>query len=555
MKWLSTSILLFPLGINAFSVCGLVTQKALDEVVNKFEIYPKIFEDGALPDEMGVIGRIKNLAQFSKQTNVEVVEFLANKKGTTARLTELEDKLKIDPGLDHVRKIHTSFANEAIKADANDPDPIDGYRCFGNKNFKNNLAMLCQVNPFFASALTVSTDDQHLELIACNPEPKAATDSKCLTLMREMKKGLKDPSHRINVRFNLDMTMNQITKFDEAGKAEIVSEADWDYHASGVMCNVMCHVTSVHATIHVLHHLMTAAIISSTRHNPSLAAWTNPHDDNIAIKHLEVAALLFHSNLKSDKTQVVSGELGFGANRDFTPELRKVLCVWGRCKDKDDYMRTFLLKDLCDTAKNPEEVMKKAGILTEFTKHIDNVKPFGEDLAAAMKANDEKAFDTCQAKLEAFMSGTGAGVSSIDSIHLWVQLMCCTGITHGSTLSCSRMVAAPEAMRWRNVANPVWDHGDVHVISTGAGTIQGMTVDRHVFTGEIANGFKWKTDPLSKEAKTVLDKHDEMAETLKKEHTDVIIKRDNFRDHGWILTDHCKDGCDGKQEHTIATYI
>jgi hypothetical protein len=136
-----------------------------------------------------------------------------------------------------------------------------------------------------------------------------------------------------------------------------------------------------------------------------------------------------------------------------------------------------------------------------------------------------------------------------------VQLMCCTGITHGSTLSCSRMVAAPEAMRWRNVANPVWDHGDVHVISTGAGTIQGMTVDRHVFTGEIANGFKWKTDPLSKEAKTVLDKHDEMAETLKKEHTDVIIKRDNFRDHGWILTDHCKDGCDGKQEHTIATYI
>jgi hypothetical protein len=100
----------------------------------------------------------------------------------------------------------------------------------------------------------------------------------------------------------------------------------------------------------------------------------------------------------------------------------------------------------------------------------------------------------------------------------------------------------------------VWDDNDVNVIFVGSGTIQGMTVDRHVFTGEITNGFEWETGPISKEVKTVLDKYDDKAEALKKEYTKVITKRDDFRDHGWILTDHCEDGYDGKQ-HTIATYI
>jgi hypothetical protein len=81
-----------------------------------------------------------------------------------------------------------------------------------------------------------------------------------------------------------------------------------------------------------------------------------------------------------------------------------------------------------------------------------------------------------------------------------------------------------------------------------------MTLDRHVFTGEIDHSFKWKTDPISKDTKAVLDKYDKMAKTLKKEYKDVITKRDDFREYGWILTDHCDDGYDGKQ-HTMTTYI
>jgi hypothetical protein len=529
-------------------------QNKVDQLTEGTILDATIFEDVSLPADMGLIDRIKNVVQLSKQTNRDVLLNVSGRKGPGKEIDELLGKVKMDANTEPLRKIFTMFVNDVIKLDVNDPDPIDGYLYFGNKNFKKSLAVLCQVNPFFASALTVSADDKYLELVAYSPKPKAATDSKYLTLSRTMT----DPSHRINVRFNMDMTVNQITKFDKAGKAEIVSEADWDYYASGAMYNMIFYVTAIHTTIHVLHHLMTAAIISSTRHDDSLAAWANPYDDNIAIKYLEVAALLFHSSIQKDptgKTQIVSGELGFGASDAVLPVLReKVLCVWGGCKDKDDFMKNFLLKDLYDTAKNPEEVIKKASILTEVTKHIDNVDPFGKDIAAAMKANDKEAFDTAEAKLKSFMNGTGVGVSSIDSIDSWVQLMCCTGITHGCTLSYTRMLFVPEVMSWRNIGDPIWDENDISVMTSALGTIVGVTPDRHVFAGEIEHGFEWETDDISKNVKYVLDKYDELAETLKKEYKDVITKREDFREYGWILTDHCEDGYDGKQ-HTITSYI
>jgi hypothetical protein len=554
-KVVSAAILFFALGANAFSLRSVISGKVAKILERENEIFElKIFDDVGLSKEMGLVDKAKNLLQFSKVTNKDVVDFVTGKKGPVAEIKALPGKVKIDPDMVTERKMRTLMINDVIKEHVNDPDPVDGYMYFGNKNFKKNLGMLLKVNPFFASALTVSDDDEYLELIAYSPEPKSATDSKYLTYTRELKKGRTDVSHRINVRFNTDMTVNKITKFDIDGKAEIVKEADWDYYASGAIYNLFCFASSWHTVIHVLHYLMTAAIIHVTRHNPSLAAWANPYDDNISIKYSEVAALLLDSNLKSGPSMIVSGEDGLGANPAIIPELRKMLCTWGACKDKDDYMKTFLLQDLYATTKNPEKVIEKFGLLTEFTKHIDNVKPFGDELAAAMRADNEKDFVICEDKLKKFMSNTGKDVSSIDSISSWVQLMCCTGMTHGSTLSYSRMVFVPEIMRWRNIANPLWDAGDAAVIQGTGGTIAGMTVDRHAFTSEIKNGFVWNTDPIAKIVKDVLKKYDDKAETLKKDYQKDIVKRDDFRDYGWILTDHCVDGYDGKQ-HTMTTYI
>jgi len=52
----------------------------------------------------------------------------------------------------------------------------------------------------------------------------------------------------------------------------------------------------------------------------------------------------------------------------------------------------------------------------------------------------------------------------------------------------------------------------------------------------------------------VLDKYDSEAGVIKDEYQKSITSRSDFREFGWILTDWCQDGFDGKHQ-TIATYI
>lgn len=72
---------------------------------------------------------------------------------------------------------------------------------------------------------------------------------------------------------------------------------------------------------------------------------------------------------------------------------------------------------------------------------------------------------------------------------------------------------------------------------------------RHVFTS--SNKVE---KHVSKKVKAVLTKFDNKAEALKKKYQKDITKRSDFREFGWILTDWCVDGFDGKQQ-TITTYI
>jgi hypothetical protein len=152
------------------------------------------------------------------------------------------------------------------------------------------------------------------------------------------------------------------------------------------------------------------------------------------------------------------------------------------------------------------------------------------------------------------MSDCGEGVSSIDSISSWVQSMSCTGFLHGSTLGYSRLVLMPEFMRWRNIKAPTFDADEANMMKSTAGVLVGMTEGRHVFSGEIDHENMWDTSPISSEVKEVLDKYDSKAEELKIQYQNEIEKRDDFREFGWILTDHCTDGFDGKQ-HTMTSYI
>ena len=185
----------------------------------------------------------------------------------------------------------------------------------------------------------------------------------------------------------------------------------------------------------------------------------------------------------------VAGKDGFGASPVIKKDMRDILCSWGRCKTAQDFMDTSLLSDLKATCGGDyEKVIEEANILTEFRKHIDSVQPFADDLANAMRGNDKEAFDDAEALLTKFMSETGAGVSEINSISSWVQLMSCTGIMHGSTISYTRLLGVPEINHWRSINQETDEELNLALIQNMLATVAGMTLDRHVFTSEMTTG-------------------------------------------------------------------
>jgi hypothetical protein len=555
-----------------FNPIGFVVDASIQKL--RKETALEILEGVGLPtdtENLPVGKRLTNFLQFSKATNVDVLNQIIPSDSTQKLIASIvvddpDKDLGIEetaPRSEFFRRVYAQATNNIIKENPNDADPAEGYLYFGNRDFKKILPMLCQTNPFFASALTLSEDKQYLELIAHTDGHELKEEPLYLSLMREMT----DPSHHINARFSKeDMSLVEITKFDQSGKAVVVPESEWDYYCSGILFNMLYFSSAVHANIHILHYLMCAGIIMSTRKtNDSMEKWADIFDDNIAIKHLQVAALLFDAKLAGKNfsplgpsdIKLVSGANGFGATSKVMPKIKKMLKLWGSLKNEDDFTKKFLLKNIYSAAKDDDEaeaIMAKAGILTEFKKHLANVEPYATELTKAMSEDDKKALDLTEEKLKEFMEACGKGVSSIDSVSSWSQLMCCTGLVHGSTLSYTRLIVAPEVTRWRNINAKEWDEHDASLMGSGFATVVGMTVDRHVFTSSITNGFKWETDEISKPVMAVLDKFNEKAEKLKTDYTAEIEKRDDFREYGWILTDHCNDGYDGKQ-HTITTYI
>jgi len=171
-----------------------------------------------------------------------------------------------------------------------------------------------------------------------------------------------------------------------------------------------------------------------------------------------------------------------------------------------------------------------------------------------MEEYNKKSLNLINSKLTIFINSCRHGVSSIDSISSWVQLMSCTRITHGSTLSYTRLVAVPEVMRWRDILYKYWGGADKNVILCALGTMTGVTIDRHVFTSSIQHGPKWKTKKIKGGVMGVLQKYDVRSTELKEYYYNEIKERSNFPNYGWIITDYRHDGINGKQL-TMTTYI
>jgi len=370
-----------------------------------------------------------------------------------------------------------------------DSDSRPGFSSFGNQDFQQILTLLCQMNPFFASALTFSEDKSTLELIAYKEGEPGDSDSLYLKLIRTLSS--KNSSHNFNVYFDEDMKLRELKMIDQDGNMRVAEKDEFDYYASGALYNLLFYATAIHANIHILHDIMSSGIVKSTRHSKSMATWADHYDDNTAIAYVEVAALYTSAKLgkkefgpESASDRILTGQKGLGGNADIMPILRQQICEWMKFNDANDFISKFVLQNFYSAAGSEEEkvlsTLEKFDILTEYRKHSAVIKDFAEDLTKAMSKDKSAAFEKTQQKLKVYTDNVIKETDDrcISTISSWVQLWNITNLTQESTSTFSRLSLMPEIMRWRNIDERYWEHQDVDLMCLMSATMMRASARR-----------------------------------------------------------------------------
>jgi len=370
------------------------------------------------------------------------------------------------------------------------------------------------------------------------------TDAPTTSLFTKLIGTLDGSYPRVNAVFNSKMQLISYDVYDGATGAPIKKTKE--EAAGDLLFLMMFHVECLHALIHVFHYINVVAMNEAALSYPMLELWAKPYLANIAVKYEEVEALL----LGPDKALTGAGFRSDGnAVRSI---LRDVLCQWGSFKTANEFIDNFLL-GACRKGS-----IRKAGLLPQFFKHADLIGPYATELGAAFAKYQPELYTEANKKVGDFLSACGRDISQIADIPSWTQLMSVTGIMHGSTLSFSRVILTEEMLKRVTTAD-VYGPLEAGLASTVGGTTVGMIEDRHVFSAamqqETVRGTMNKVKLMDPIAKQVLIKYDGLSSKLKTELYNSLCKdKKKFREQGWVLTDHCPDGVDGKQL-TITTYI
>ena len=455
----------------------------------------------------------------------------------TGVLTNLIGKPK-SQGLGPLQKafIETNLKSYTVP---DDPD----YEPFGNGSNAKILTHLLKTDPFIASALKKTR--WGFELRAFNRrDPNCETST---SLYTNVMNTLTGSGHRVNFFFNDDMEMVNYKVYDDATGMQIKYRApDVELWAGSALYNVLVYSSSIHATIHVLHYLMTSAFQHVSEDFPEMHQWANFYANNVQQKYSQVGDKLIRGPVglndpdTAAKVQaVVSGKLGFGSTDALRPILANVLNTWGRDPTASGWLDSVMGVSLAD--------MADAKICTEFKKHADLVSPFAKEVAGAFREMDAEKAAAVETSLKEYLKDCGSFTSNIDTLENWIELMAITGDFHGSTVGYSRLGGMGDIMKWRDIRDPKWDSIDIVLCMTLLGTVCGMDEGRYTTTSTCEA-------PYGAKLQAVLDKYDGMSTELKKAYEEEIQKHPDFNEYGWILSEFCTDGFDGKQL-TTATYI
>lgn len=221
-------------------------------------------------------------------------------------------------------KAAQDLAIEMNKLNLNIPDPTP-YKFFGKCDYVTSLRLLLKTNPFMAPALT-ELPGGGFELKTYDPEGKPPT-----TLYGQILSTLSGVGHRVNIQF--DSKMECITSWemhdDLSGRMVKPEEVDLQTAASLAIYNLFFFASCIHATIHVLHYLYTAAFQVASKDFEDMNQWANDYAKNIPTKYTQVGELLLTD--PQNQLAIITGGSGLGSSQAVSFILKEMLKGWGQC--------------------------------------------------------------------------------------------------------------------------------------------------------------------------------------------------------------------------------
>eukprot|EP00978_Attheya_sp_CCMP212_P022627 scaffold67746_cov50-Attheya_sp.AAC.1 len=111
-----------------------------------------------------------------------------------------------------------------------------------------------------------------------------------------MLRTLNGVGHRVNFQFDSQMNIKSFQVFDDIDGREIQVQGDLDQkkYASSALYNILFYASSIHATIHAFHYLLTSALQYSSKDFNEMNAWSTVFFKNVSAKYGQVAELLIN---------------------------------------------------------------------------------------------------------------------------------------------------------------------------------------------------------------------------------------------------------------------
>jgi len=285
--------------------------------------------------------------------------------------------------------------------------------------------------------------------------------------------------------------------------------------------------------------MLVTGLADSVQHSDLMNKWGTPYYEGVSVKFMQVKGLLF-----GEDDALTGGT--FNSNREQVLEICKEFFVlWGHCKTAKEFAEEFLFAKMM---KNARDGIHSIGVLSQFLKMVNIINGYATEVSAEFELLSKgKDLEACNKNMKLYFANCGEKVCAVDNLATWIELMTITGMIHSNTLSFGRFtLTEPVATRISN-----WEtYGEeVNFLFGTAGTMVGVNYEVHVLSDQM-----YPKGTMVMGLREVITKYAAMSDQLKSEYFKKISKDPKFVDYGWIMTDYCNDGIDGKSM-TLTSYI